>query len=205
MSKTVLEKPAAARYDLFLRDGRRTFIFRYRDQGIALDGSGLAWQSDGAERKQAYADISSIRLQSASLPKSSTLYTCTIEFRDGQQLVVTNASEYGSGDDERTPVYGKFVRDLHKRIPQAERSRIRFYAGNSESRQRVLWVILFIAGLFFVGLPLGLLLYVRELEVLWVLLAGAGFIYPLWRSATANEPRDYRCEYPPEELVPPVS
>lgn len=205
MSKPAPEQPAAARYDLFLRDGRKTFIFRYRDQGIALDGNGLAWQSDGTERKQAYADISTIRLQSASLPKSSTLYTCTIAFRDGQQLVVTNASEYGSGDDERTPVYGKFVRDLHKRIPPNERNRIRFYAGNSESRQRVLWAILFIAGLFFVGLPFGLLLYVREFEVLWVLLAGAGFIYPLWRSATANEPRDYRCEYPPEELVPPVS
>lgn len=205
MSKPAPEKPAAAHYDLFLRDGRKTFIFRYRDQGIALDGTGLTWRSGDVERKQAYADIDSIRLQSASLPKSSTLYTCTIAFRDGQQLVVTNASQYGSGDDERTPVYGKFLRDLHKRIPQAERSRIRFCAGNSEGRQRFLWAALIIAALFFVGLPLVLLLYFRELEILWPLLAGAGFIYPLWRSATANEPRTYHCEYLPDELVPAVN
>lgn len=205
MSKPAPDKTTATRYDLCVRGGRRTFVFRLRDHGIALDGTGLAWTQNGIERKESYADIASIRLRSMSLPKSSVLYTCAIEFRDGRQVTIMNASEYGNADEEKAPLYGSFVRDLHKHIPLSERSRIRFCAGNSENQQRIVWATVFIAGLFFVGLPLGLLLYLRELEALWILLAGAGFIYPLWRSATANEPRGYNCEYLPDELVPPVN
>lgn len=205
MSKPAPQPASPAHYNLYLRDGRKKFFFRYHDEGIVLDDKGLACTLYGIEQKQPYENIVSVRLQMTSIPKSDALYTCTIGFRDGRQIAIANASKYGSAEDQRTVLYGQFVRDLHKRIPKPERSRIRFYAGNTESQQRILIATLVIAGLFFVGLPLALLLYIQKLEVLGVLLTGAAFIYPLWRSANANEPRTYHSKYLPDELVPAVS
>ena len=196
--------PSAAKsYSLYLRDARASRLFlRYRDEGVTLDAGGIAWSAEGAAQKSRYGDIRSVRLQSAQVARAPAIFTCTIGFRDGRELAIVSTTQYGNGDEARARIYGDFVRDLHARIPPEERSRIRFHAGNSESRQRILRIVLFVAALFFVGLPLALLLYVRELEVLFVLLAGAGFVYPFYRSAEANEPRDYRCEYPPEEVLP---
>lgn len=205
MSKPAPQPAGPARYNLYLRDGRKKFFFRYHDEGIVLDGNGLAYTLYGIEQKQPYENIVAVRLQMTSMPKADALYTCTIAFRDGRQTAIANASKYGSAEDQRTALYGRFVRDLHKRIPKPERSRIRFRAGNTESQQRILIATLVIAGLFFVGLPLALLLYIQKLEVLGVLLTGAAFLYPLWRSANANEPRNYHSEYLPDELVPAVS
>jgi hypothetical protein len=203
LAGSAVTSPAAKSYSLYLHDARRSRLFlRYQDEGVTLDAEGIAWAIGGVAQKQRYSDIFSVRLQSAQIARSPTIYTCTIQFRDGQELAITSATEYGNGDDERALLYGDFVRDFHASIPKEERDRIRFLAGNSETRQKFLWIVLVIAALFFVGLPLGLLLYLRELEVLWVLLAGAGLIYPLYRSAEANEPRDYRCEYLPDEVTP---
>ncbi len=193
---------AAKRYDLFLREDRRRFFLRYKDQGVTLDGAGIAWTADGIARKQPYENIFSIRLQSANVGQSPTIYTCIVQFRDGQQLLVTSASQYGSGWEEQSKLYGQFVRDLHARIPQKERSRIQFWVGNTEGRQKFLWATLVVAVLFFVVMPVGLLLFTGDIKALWITLTGVGFVYPVIRSAQANQPRNYPCEYPPDELVP---
>jgi hypothetical protein len=59
-----------------------------------------------------------------------------------------------------------------------------------------------VAVLFFVATPVILLLITGDMQALWITLAGAGMVYPLIRSAKANEPRNYRCEYLPDDLVP---
>lgn len=102
-----------------------------------------------------------------SIPKSAALYSCTIALRGGQEIAVANAVKYGSRDDGRAALYGQFVHDLHKRIPKSDRERIRFHAGNTEGRQRILAATPVIAGLLFIGVPLAFLLYFRELEILW--------------------------------------
>lgn len=134
---TSLLAPATRQYDLFHRDGRQWLLLRYRDQAVTLDSGGLAWNETGIEQKQNYGDIFSVRLQSASIAGSGTLFSCTIRFRDGRQSVVTNATASGAGSNsEQTRLYGQFVRDSHARIPQNDRSRIRFHAGNADSRQK---------------------------------------------------------------------
>jgi hypothetical protein len=195
-------REAARRYDLFLREDRKRFFLRYKDQGVTLNASEIAWTAGGMERKKSFDDIFSIHLQSANVGQSPTIYTCVIEFRDGQQLLVTSASEYGSGWEEQSKLYGEFVRDLHARIPQIARGEIEFRAGNTEGKQKFLWATLVVAVLFFVATPVILLLITGDMQALWITLAGAGMVYPLIRSAKANEPRNYRCEYLPDDLVP---
>lgn len=195
-------REATRRYDLFLRDDRKRFFFRYKDRGVTLGAPGIAWSADGIERKKSFENIFSIHLKSVNVGKSPTIYTCAIEFRDGQQLLVTSASEYGSGWEEQSKLYGEFVRDLHARIPPEARSKIEFRAGNTEGKQKFLWATLVVTVIFFVVMPIVLLLITGDLKALGITLAGAGLVYPLIRSAQANEPRAYRCEYLPDDLVP---
>jgi hypothetical protein len=202
LSKTISTRENSRRYDLFLREDRGRFFLRYKNRGITLGASGIAWAADGTERKKDFGDIFSIHLQSANVGQSPTIYTCIVEFRDGQRLLVTSASEYGSGWDEQSKLYGQFVRDLHARIPPKARSEIQFRAGNSEGRQKFLWATLVVAVLFFIVMPVVLLLITHDMQALWITLAGVGFLYPVIRSAKANAPRSYRCEYLPDDLVP---
>jgi hypothetical protein len=194
-------RESARRYDLYLREDGRRFFFRYEDHGVTLSADAIAWSSGGSERQEKYENISSVRLQSGSTGQSTT-FLCIIEFRDGRVLRVTSASQYGSGDDGQAKIYGQFVRDFHARIPPKAREQIQFRVGNSDSRQTTLWVVLAIATAFFIGMPVVLLLITGDIQALWIALAGCGFLYPVLRSARANQPRDYRCEYPPEDLVP---
>lgn len=202
MNKPPSTREAARRYDLFLRDDRKRFFFRYKDRGVTLDAPGIAWSAGGIEQKKSFEDIFSIHLKSANVGQSPTIYTCVIEFHDGQQLLVTSTSEYGSGWEEQSKLYGEFVRDLHARISQKTRGEIEFRAGNTEGKQKFLWATLVVAILFFVATPVVLLLITGDLKALGITLAGVGLVYPLIRSAKANEPRTYRCEYLPDDLVP---
>ncbi len=202
MSEVRPSRDTARRYDLFLREGRKLSFFRYTDQGVTLDAAGIGWTADGIERKQPYENIFSVRLQSVSMPRSSTFFVCTLEFRDGQRLIVTSASQYGLGDEENDKIYGQFIRDFHARIPLKERSRIQFCVGNTEGRQKFLWAMLVVAALFFVGTPIVLLLITGELQALLIAGAGFAFVYPVIQSARTNQPRNYSCEYLPDDLVP---
>jgi hypothetical protein len=193
---------ASRRYDLYTRGEVRLF-FRYRDEGVILDSQDIRWMIDGLEEKRRYADIVSIRLTSGTVGDSDPIFTCEIRFFDGRVLNVTNAGSAGlAGDQERTLLYGKFVRDLHRRIPETEGARIRLMAGSSETRQKFLYAVLVIAGLFFVATPLVLLFMTGDLQALWIAGAGVAFLYPVIRTAIRNRPRTYNCDHVPDDLAP---
>lgn len=193
---------ASRRYDLYTR-GEARFFFRYHDEGVFLDDHGIRWMTDGLEEKRRYTDISSIRLTSGTVGDSDPIFTCQIGLLDGRTLYVTSAGSAGlAGDQERTLLYGKFVRDLHRRIPETERARIRLMAGSSETRQKFLYAVLVIAGLFFVATPLVLLFMTGDLQALWIAGAGIAFLYPVVRTAIRNQPRTYSYGHVPDDLAP---
>jgi len=64
--------------------------------------------------------------------------------------------------------YIDFVHDLHRRLSAEDRKRIHFLAGATEGRQMMAWVAVVVGGLFFVALPLILLMATGETKALFV-------------------------------------
>lgn len=189
------------RYNLFLREDASRFFWKLRNEGITLSGDTLRWDFDGRPRERTFDDIREVRLQFAHVHKSGDAGLCLLTFNDGLQLIAQSTNASGLADDERAPIYGDFVRDLHKRLTQhPASSRISFQIGDNRSTLGL--IITIIALLFFGALPLGLFLFHPGWETLGVLGAGAAFVWPLWKTMQRNEPRAYSPSRVPDELLP---
>ena len=188
-------------YNLFLREDMSRFFWKLRNQGIALTGDTLRWDYDGRPRERNFDDLREVRLQFAHVPKSGDTGLCLLTFNDGLPLIVQSTNASGLADDERAPIYGDLVRDLHKRLAKhPSSSRIDFQIGDTRRTFGV--IISIVAILFFGGLPLGLFLFKPGWDTLGVLGAGAAFVWPLWKTMQRNEPRSYSPDRVPEELFP---
>jgi hypothetical protein len=196
--------PLSTHYDLhFLIDHKR-FFWSNPNLGVTLIDAGkdsaLAWQSETGEVRRLWTDIKAVNMISTSDGKAE-VNQCRVEFRDGRSITLTDAGSGGTLDEEKTPLYRDFVRALHERLAHAPKGTIRFSAGVSEGRHMLLTVTVYVAALFFVALPVGLLFIVRDWKVLGALAAGAGFVWPLWKIAEKNRPRSYDPRHPPGELM----
>ncbi|MCP4384356.1 MAG: hypothetical protein GY798_23600 [Hyphomicrobiales bacterium] len=191
------------RYDLFLREGAvyRPF-WRLRDRGIMLTAGGLEWNTGGIARRCRFSDIVRVRLETAHIPRSGDFGNCVIRFHRGLTLVVSSLDSWGTPDDDRIGTYVAFVRDLHAWLDPNDRTRIRFLAGNTEGRYQFTMLATILAAIVFAVLPLGLLAYTGEMEVLLVLLAGIAFVCPLVRIARKNKPRNYAPDRLTDDLFP---
>ncbi|MCO5130121.1 MAG: hypothetical protein M9932_06095 [Xanthobacteraceae bacterium] len=196
---------ASTAYDLYYLQNGKRFFWRNPNHGVTLFDAGrqsaIIWRNDAIEMgRQLWTDIAAVNMASGSDGKD-VVNSCLIRFRDGRTLTVTDAGASGQVDHDRTPPYRDFVRALHLRLAAAPPGTIRFTAGFSESRHTAMVAILVIAALFFVGTPLVLLFIVRDWRVLGVLAAGIGFVWPFWKIAENNRPRDYDPRHPPGELM----
>lgn len=196
--------PASTSYDLhFVLEGQR-FFWRNPNVGVTLTDAGrdsaIAWQSEGRDGSGLWTDIVSVTMSSRTAGKDA-INLCRIAFRGGRTITLTDAGADGLVDEARTPVYRDFLRALHARLAQAPAGTIAFKAGFSEGRYKALQVLFAIAALFFVGTPVVLLFIVRKWQVLGVLVAGAFFVWPLWKVVENNRPRSYDPRKPPGELM----
>jgi hypothetical protein len=188
-------------YNLFLREGFSRFLWKLRDEGITL-GDTLRWEHDARLRERRLDDLREVRLTSAHIHKSGDVGLCQLTFRDGQRLTVQSSNMSGLADHDRAPVYGDFVRDLHRRLAALKGSTIAFHAGDDPRGRILTLVVVTIAILFFGALPLGLFLFKPGWETLGVLGAGAAFIWPVLKTMQRNEPRSYSPSQVPEDLLP---
>jgi hypothetical protein len=117
-------------------------------------------------------------------------------------LTVTSLDSWGSADAARLDDYAEFLQDLHSHLGEADKKRIRFIAGMTEGRQMFGKVAVFIGGAFFILLPLVLLLITREIQALFITLAGAAFIIPAFKTMKKNEPRTYDPDHLDDGLFP---
>jgi hypothetical protein len=191
----------AAEYKLFVRKGSPRFYLRNTDEGVYLSPKGIGWFIGGTSYTRDWSEIAAVNLLIAHVPKNGPIGTCKLTFTDGSALSVLSASKWGHSDDERNVEYGRFVTDFHRVIPQSARAAIKFETGSGKTQHAAMTVVFVIAVAFFVLLPLGLAIYLGELQALLVAVAGAAFIYPLYRSAEANHPDVYDpAQVPPEQF-----
>lgn len=184
--------PASRRYDLYFREGPSGgIVWRYRDAGITLSPAGMEWRTAGEHRFTDWSTIDTIRVQTGHIPKSGAFGSCEITFRNGRKLTVNNLNSWGSPDASRLDDYAEFLQDLHAHLGEADRQRIRFIAGMTEGRQLFGKAAVVIGGAFFVLLPLVLLVVTGEVKALFIMLGGAAFIVPAFRTVRRNEPRSY--------------
>ena len=92
------------------------------------------------------------------MPKSGYFGTCTITGRSGRRVAVNSLMPRALPIPERFGDYADFVQDLHARLDEDDRRRIRFNAGVTPGRQMLGPVAAFLGGAFFFVLPLVLLL-----------------------------------------------
>jgi len=195
--------PPTRGYDLHFREGpARGLVLRYRDAGIRLTPTAMEWRAGDKPRTTDYTTIDAIRLQTGYLPKAGAFGTCIITFRNGRDLTVTSLDRWGSPDPERFDDYAEFIQDLHARLGDDDRRRIRFRAGSTEGRQIFGRIVTVIGALFFVGLPLVLLVLTGEIKTLFITAAGLAFIVPVFRTLKKNEPRTYDPRRLDDDLYP---
>lgn len=193
--------PDARHYDLFTTDGSRKFVWRLTDAGIALEADGIAVMRAGQWTRARYADIAAITLTSGAIGQSGLRGACTIRLNNGALVVVNNLNARGISDGFRDGLFRQFVTDLHQRLMQSGAAKdVTFHSGFSQSRMTGLVFITTIAALLFIALPVGLLVFTRDIESLWMLLAGVGLVYPIVRVARNNQPTTYLPTAPPDLL-----
>ena len=193
--------PDAKRYNLFTTEGSRKLVWRLADEGVALEPDGIAVMRAGQWTRAHYTDIAAITLTSGAIGQSGLRGACTIRLNNLALIVVNNLNARGIADGFRDGIFRQFVGDLHNRLIETGTAKdIYFHAGFSQSRMTGLVVITIIAALLFVVLPFGLLIFTRDIQTLWMLLAGAGLVYPIVRVTRNNQPATYLPTAPPDVL-----
>jgi hypothetical protein len=195
------ETDQGTHYDLALRMGPRRFYWRLPYAGVWLRPDRMEWAA-GTKFERKYADLRSIHLSQGYVPRSGTIASSAITFRNGDLLTVTSATDRGLSDDGRIQIYRDFLLDLHARLSDDDRKCIAFTSGNSGALQMFGKITMVVATLFFVVLPLGLLIFTRDLQALYITGVGAFFVFPMWKVIRRNEPRTYDSRRLDEDLLP---
>lgn len=191
----------AQRYDLFTRDGQTRFTWTLTDEGVALEDEALVLMRAGRWTRAQYHDIVSVTLTSGTLGRGNTMGSCAIELANGSKIIVANVNKRGIADGFRDGLYRRFVADLHKHLlASGAAESIDFHSGFSQGRMTgLLFALIAATGLFLV-LPFVLLIATHDIETLWILLAGAGLVIPVYRIANNNQPAAYMPANPPDLL-----
>jgi hypothetical protein len=177
MNASASPEVPAAEYKLFVRKGAPRFYLRNTNESVYLSAKGIGWFIDGVSHTCEWSEIAAVNLIVAHVPKNGPIGTCKITFKDGSVLSVLSASKWGHSDAERNTEYGRFLTDFHRVIPEPARGTTKFETGFGKGQHIAMTIVFVIAVLFFVVLPLGLTLYFREWEALFITFAGAAFVY----------------------------
>jgi hypothetical protein len=107
----------------------------------------------------------------------------------------------GAGDDGQAGLYRDFVLDLHARLAALGNSSIAFTGGFGEARYKFGIGLMIVVGLFFLALPLVLMLITGETKILYTLYCAVLLAWLLYKVVVANRPQAYDPRSPPEELI----
>lgn len=197
------EAPAAdlPRYDLFSRDAGGGMVWRLRDRGVVLDRHTIVFPRGSTWTRVPFADIASIGLSRQGVGRIQ-LAQCLITLRNGRRIAVTNANARGVNDGTHDGPFRLFVDDLHKALRAAgSAGSIRFISGFTSGRMNGLIFISIIASVFFIALPLVIVVATRNLQSLWALLFGVTFLVPVWGLVRVNQPGTYDPADPPDMVA----
>ena len=204
--------PLAVTFPLVITEGNPRFVLRFANEGVTLNGGGLAWSYDGAAHSKNENEIAAIRLRRMPTPGADT-GQCTITFSDGGVLNVMSWTPAGFADPGRAKIYRDFVVALHAQLSPQARSRIEFTSGfpgaGAAWRKTVGAVALVAAALLFVGTPLVLAFVTGDQQAYFMAAGGATLTYGLfWKVKRAralddaNRPQNYSPDNVPVALLP---
>jgi hypothetical protein len=187
------------RHPLFLSWGGLSL--RLGDQGITPEADGLRFTRDGRQVFRPYSDLVGVNLSMSALPRGPTTAQTTLRFSNGMVFSVVNTDAWGRADDDQNQHYYRFKADLHQRLIDAGAiPHIRFTTGATPGRSRFMQFAVFLAIAFFVGGPIAVIFMTGKAEAFVVLLAGAAFVLPVYRTMQRNQPGMYDPRYPPDML-----
>lgn len=197
------ESPQATEYPVYFVDGDTGFYWSLDTRGVTLDGEGVTFTSERGTRKVLFSEINSIRLHT-TFPGNDDppLGVCEIQFGQYRKLTVLSGNERGLHDEEQRRHYLDFVRDFHRRIPQADRTRIAFRGGIADGRHLVVTIAMIAGAVVFGVLPFVLLFIAPSLQVLAGAATGWGLCYAGWRTWSKNVPRSYSPDRIDDDLLP---
>lgn len=186
-------------FDLFTSDGH--FQWQLQDRGVEVRPNALAIRRAGRWTDVPFADIAQVTLSTAYMRRSQAIGQCTLALANGTRVIVTNASASGLSDGANDHTFRLFVREFHRALVHSgAATTVEFHSGFSQGRMNGLTVVLIVATLFFVVLPIVLLLITHDAHVLWLLGGGVLLLVPAYRSAQTNQPAAYNPGAPPDLL-----
>ncbi len=189
-------------YPLYFRDGDG-FVWAITTRGLRLDDTGLTFTSERETRTIRFADISAIRLHTAFAKAGETpLGICRIKFGNFRKLKVFSGGQGLTADEEQRKAYHAFVRDFHRAIPPADRKRILFQGGLSDTPHLIVSTAMLVGAVIFVVLPIVLIFIAPNLHTLGVAAAAFALVYAGGKSWLRNRPRSYAPEQVPHDLLP---
>ena len=193
---------ATAEYPLYFRDGDGFFVLSLATRGLTLDERGITFTSERETRTIGFSEINAIRLHTGFADKETPLGICEIKFGRWRKLTVYGGDSYLRADDAQREAYVRFVHDLHRRIPAADRAGIAFNGGLSETRHMIVSAASLVGAVLFVLLPLVLIVLVPRWETLSVAVTSFGLAYVGWKNWSRNRPQHYSPDRVPAELLP---
>ncbi|WP_426958504.1 hypothetical protein [Muricoccus radiodurans] len=188
-------------HDVYFTTSAKRWYLTNDNHGITLDDERLSWTHQGTPDGARLANVAAVRLQSGGEARNP-VHMCAITFADGFVLTATDADDRGFRSDEKAAPYRDFVQDLHRRLIAGGRDMIPFSAGLPPTNHTVVTAAAFLLGLLFFVLPIVLLMITGRPEILFTLLAGLTFLWPLLKLAHRNAPRAYDPRDLPSDLLP---
>lgn len=176
------------------------FVLWLTNHGVTVGDRDISYNVDGAAQTRAFTDIAAIHLSSGTVGED-TIDQCKIEFNSGDTIAISNATSSGPPNKQQTQIYRDFVQDLHRRLAACDHDKIRFVAGMSGTRYKGAFVVLIVAGLFFVVTPLVLAIITGDAHALILMGTGAFLVWPFMRMLSNNTPRNYTPDALPDELL----
>ena len=192
-----------AEYPLYFRDGDGGFAWSIETRGLKLDDGGVTFTSERETRTIRFSEIRAIRLHTAFAKAGETpLGICQIGFRRWRKLTVLSGDSHLRTDDAQRYAYHAFVRDLHRRIPQADRARIAFRGGLSDTRHMIVSAAMLVGAAIFGVLPFVLIFIAPSWHTLGVAAGAWVLAYAGWKTWARNRPRPYQPDRIPDDLLP---
>jgi hypothetical protein len=168
------------------------------DRGVTLSGGTIDWMIEGQSFSQPLARIAALHLE-AQPSRSGVLPLCMLTFADASTLRVMACSNSGSANPEQTDLYRDFLDALHRRLNAADRARIDFTCGFSESRYGRVKIGMYLSGLLVLA-ALAAFLMTFQLKVLLYLAGGVAIFWRIKVAVDNNAPRTYDPEDIPLEM-----
>jgi len=193
-------------YDLCVRSD--SFRLKHAEVAVTVSDEGIAYELEGRRGLRAFGELESVRILAQSGGENSPWESIIeLKFRSGRPLTIHSTSPWGVDDPTRDVAYIAFVEDLHRRIPETERGRIRFLRGASEGRYRFMVGVFVFFLLFFGGAGLFVLSAGPSersswLKVLGVLTGIVVFGYAFAQVLRKNTPGTYDPARLPRDIFP---